>query len=90
MNQSRSGRVWTAEEQWEKAKITGGVFLILVSRAQAPVWEVVRKHHLEGKKPMPSVNHYWFHILDPDWGHVTIKISGHPPFPAQVILNGHE
>src|SRR6516162_6853116 len=29
-------------------------------------------------------------ILDPDWGHLTIKISGHPPFPAQVILNGHE
>ena len=23
-------------------------------------------------------------------GHITIKISGHPPFPAQVILNGHE
>src|ERR1700680_690605 len=31
-----------------------------------------------------------FHILDPEWGHITIKISGHPPFPAQVILNGHE
>ena len=39
---------------------------------------------------MPYVNHYSFHILDPDWGHLTIKISGHPPFPAQVILNGHE
>jgi hypothetical protein len=39
---------------------------------------------------MPYVNHYSFHILDPDWGHVTVKISGHPPFPAQVILNGHE
>src|SRR5262249_6703599 len=25
-----------------------------------------------------------------EWGHITIKISGHPPFPAQVILNGHE
>ncbi|MGH9629082.1 MAG: hypothetical protein ACRD7E_12230 [Bryobacteraceae bacterium] len=36
------------------------------------------------------MNHYSFHILDPDWGHITIKISGHPPFPAQVILNGHE
>src|SRR6266436_2759586 len=36
------------------------------------------------------VNHYSFHILDPDWGHLTIKISGHPPFPAQVMLNGHE
>ena len=28
--------------------------------------------------------------MDPTWGHVTIKISGHPPFGAQVILNGHE
>jgi len=36
------------------------------------------------------VNHYSFHILDREWGHVTIKLSGHPPFPAQIILNGHE
>ncbi|MGC1210384.1 MAG: hypothetical protein WA890_03825, partial [Micromonospora sp.] len=28
--------------------------------------------------------------MDPVWGHVTIKMSGHPPFGAQVILNGHE
>jgi hypothetical protein len=21
---------------------------------------------------------------------ITIKISGHPPFPAQIMLNGHE
>ena len=42
------------------------------------------------KEPWPYVNHYSFHILDPDWGHVTIKMSGHPPFGAQVILNGHE
>ena len=27
--------------------------------------------------------------MDPDWGHVVIKISGHPPFGAQIILNGH-
>jgi hypothetical protein len=39
---------------------------------------------------MPYVNHYSFHIWDPEWGHITLKISGHPPFPAQVILNGHE
>ena len=79
-----------AEEHLKKTAVTQGVFLILVSRAQAPVWDVSRKHHLERKKPMPYVNHYSFHIFDPDWGHVTIKISGHPPFPAQVILNGHE
>jgi hypothetical protein len=79
-----------AEEQLARTKVTRGVFLILVGRAPAPVWEASPKHHLERKKPMPYVNHYSFHLLDPDWGHVTIKISGHPPFPAQVILNGHE
>ena len=41
-------------------------------------------------KKKTYVNHYSFHIIDPVWGHVTIKMSGHPPFGAQVILNGHE
>jgi len=79
-----------AEEYLAKTKITQGLFLILVGRAQAPVWDVSVNHHIERKKPMPYVNHYSFHILDPEWGHITIKISGHPPFPAQVILNGHD
>jgi len=79
-----------AEEYRKKTSVTRGVFLILVGRARVPVWDVGANHHLERKKPMPYVNHYYFHILDPDWGHLTIKISGHPPFPAQVMLNGHE
>lgn len=79
-----------AEEYLEKTKISPGVFLILVGRAQAPVWDVNPYHHLEWKKPMPFVNHYSFPILDPDWGQGTIKICGHPPFSAQIILNGHE
>jgi hypothetical protein len=77
-----------AEEYLAKTKVTQGLFLILVARAQAPVWDVGINHHLERKQPY--VNHYSFHILDREWGHITIKISGHPPFPAQVILNGHE
>ena len=79
-----------AEEYLAKTGVTHGLFLILVGRAQAPIWDVSRKHHLERKNPMPYVNHYSFHILDLEWGHITIKISGHPPFPAQIILNGHE
>jgi hypothetical protein len=79
-----------AEQHLATTRVTKGVFLILVGRAQAPVWDVTGKHHLERKRPMPYVNHYSFHILDPEWGHLTIKISGHPPFPAQIILNGHE
>lgn len=79
-----------AEQYLETTTVTEGVFLILVAKAQAPVWDVSGKHHLERKRPLPYVNHYSFHILDRDWGHLTIKLSGHPPFPAQVILNGHE
>jgi hypothetical protein len=79
-----------AEEYLAKTEVTQGLFLVLVGRAPAVVWNVGAHHHIERKTPAPYVNHYSFHILDPDWGHLTIKISGHPPFPAQVILNGHE
>ena len=70
-----------------------GVFLVLVARAPATVWKVSRTaagviRNLE--KTRQFVNHYSFHVMDPTWGHLTIKMSGHPPFGAQVILNGHE
>jgi hypothetical protein len=82
-----------AEEYLATHTVGAGVFLILVARAAATVWEVRRSAsgviaHLEKKTAF--VNHYSFHIMDPDWGHLTIKLSGHPPFGAQVILNGHE
>jgi hypothetical protein len=71
-----------------------GVFLILVAKAPGLVWDVKKSTtgalHLERKQPWPYVNHYHFHLIDPEWGHMTIKISGHPPFPVQVIANGHE
>jgi hypothetical protein len=79
-----------AEDYLARTTIAQGLFLVLVGRAQAPVWDVSANHHIERKQPMPYVNHYSFHILDAEWGHITIKISGHPPFPAQIMLNGHE
>jgi hypothetical protein len=36
------------------------------------------------------VNHYSFQIWDEEWGHLAIKLCGHPPFTAQIMLNGHE
>jgi hypothetical protein len=83
-----------AEEFLATHEVTGpGVFLVLVAKAPATVWKVKRSAsgaitNLEKKREY--VNHYSFHLTDPDWGHVTIKMSGHPPFGAQVILNGHE
>lgn len=64
-----------------------------MARAPATVWEV-RKSQAgvirNLAKNQTFVNHYSFHIMDKTWGHLTIKMSGHPPFAAQVILNGHE
>jgi hypothetical protein len=82
-----------AEEYLEKHSPAVGVFLILAAKAPAGVWKV---HRSAGgaitrlEKKTEYVYHYSFHIMDPAWGHMTVKMSGHPPWPAQVILNGHE
>jgi hypothetical protein len=71
-----------------------GVFAIFVAKAPGLVWQA--KNNREGKvvvrrpKSWPLVYHYHFHIVDPQWGHVTIRMSGHPPFGLQISLNGHE
>jgi hypothetical protein len=82
-----------AEEYLDTHQVGTGVFLVLAAKAPARVWEVTRTASgaiANLAKKQAYVNHYSFHIMDPQWGHVTIKMSGHPPFPAQVILNGHE
>jgi len=83
-----------AEEYLATHEVGTGVFLVLAAKAPARVWEVSRSESTgvigNIAKKTTYVNHYSFHIVDPWWGHVTIKMSGHPPFPAQVILNGHE
>jgi hypothetical protein len=81
-------------EEYPEAHSPGvGVFLILVAKAPAGVWKVHRSAagvitRLE--KKTGYVYRYSFRIMDPAWGHMVIKMSGHPPFGAQVILNGHE
>jgi hypothetical protein len=71
-----------------------GLFLIQVSKAPALVWQVKKgrggKVVLRRPETWPLVNHYHFQIVDQDWGHLTIRVSGYPPFGVQVSLNGHE
>lgn len=73
-----------------------GLFLVQKSLAPAPVWHVER-HREKGyiiklyrPKKWNCVRHLFFHIMDREWGHVTIRMCAHPPFGAMVILNGHE
>jgi hypothetical protein len=83
-----------AEQYLAEHTVGRGVFMILVARAKATVWDVHRS--ADGAvlgnlaKKSAFVNHFSFHIMDPQWGHMTIKMSGHPPSGAQIILNGHE
>lgn len=71
-----------------------GVFLILVSREPGPVWEVGTfpsgAIDLRSRQPWPYVHYYYFHLIDPDWGHIAIGVCCHPPFRARILLNGHE
>jgi len=83
-----------AEEYLRTHSAGPGVFLILVARAPAMVREVRRS--ADGTVPgglarkRAYVNHYSFPIMDRQWGHLVIKMAGHAPFGAQVLLNGHE
>ncbi len=82
-----------AEQYLAEHEVGIGVFVVLVAKAPASVWKVKRSaagRIVNIERRREYVNHYSFHIMDPVWGHVTIKMSGHPPFGAQVMLNGHE
>jgi len=83
-----------AEEYLRTHSVGPGVFVVLVSGAPAMVWDVRRSAdgavvgNLARKRTY--VNHYSFHIMDRQWGHLTIKMAGHAPFGAQVLLYGHK
>jgi hypothetical protein len=81
-----------AEEYLETHVVTTGVFLILAAKAPTAVWKVHRSARgvITNLEKREYVYHYSFHIMDPAFGHLAIKMSRHPPFGAQVMLNGHE
>jgi hypothetical protein len=71
-----------------------GIFAVFVSRAPSLLWEVRKFQNgsidIRRKKKTSLVNHYYFHIIDKEWGHITIRMCAHPPFSCNIILNGHE
>jgi len=71
-----------------------GVFCVLTGTAPGPVLEVQRYGNgginVRRRKHQPRVKFYYFHIIDREWGHLIVRFCPHPPFNAQIILNGHE
>jgi len=83
-----------AEKLMPKDKSFIGIFAVFVSRAPSLLWEVKKFDNgaidIRRKKKTSLVNHYYFHIMDKNWGHITVRMCAHPPFSCNIILNGHE
>ncbi len=83
-----------AEKLIPKDKSFTGIFAIFVARAPSLLWEVKEFENgsidIRRKKKTSLVNHYFFHIIDKQWGHITVRMCAHPPFTCNIILNGHE
>ena len=68
-----------AREHRPKDPAFVGVFAVLVGRAPAPLWEVRRNGQgqiteLRRTEQWPHVQHYYFQIIDPEWGHGVVRL----------------
>lgn len=82
-----------------RARTAGGegVYLVGVAQERAMAFKAT-KH--TGPRPgfvgfefcrqSVCVNHYYFYLIDDDFGPAFIKIGTYAPFPIKVYLNGHE
>ena len=80
-----------------RARFTGEEGVLFVGKAQekASVFRTEKRRDARGVYPwiirstaMP--NHYYFYIVDRDFGPLFIKFCSYFPYPAKLCLNGHE
>jgi hypothetical protein len=62
-----------AEEHLPQDPQFRGLFLVLTGNAPAPVWEVKRNAQnqiieVQYRRKWPYVKHYYFHLIDAEWG----------------------
>jgi hypothetical protein len=73
-----------------------GVVMLGVAQEKAFAWRGWRDGgldahpHFEFARQTVFVNHFYWYILDPEWGPSFIKTNAYAPYPAWVYLNGHE
>jgi len=73
-----------------------GVVMLGIAQEKAFAWRGWRDGgndahpHFEFGRQAVFVNHYYFYILDPQWGPSFVKTNAYAPYPVWVYLNGHE
>jgi hypothetical protein len=84
-----------AQEYLAKFEGEEGVLFVGKAQEKASVFRTVKRRDARGVYPwiirstaMP--NHYYFYIVDRDFGPLFIKFCSYFPYPAKLCLNGHE
>jgi hypothetical protein len=87
-----------AAKHMHKAEREGqtGVVMLGIAQEKAFAWRGWRDGgsdahpHFEFARQAVFVNHFYWYILDPEWGPSSIKTNAYAPYPVWVYLNGHE
>jgi hypothetical protein len=79
------------------ARFTKPYGVLFVGVAQEKAWAFKAraikrgKHvHFHYSRQSVCVTHYYFYLLDPEWGPAFIKVCSYAPYPIKLCLNGHE
>ncbi|MBI4590032.1 MAG: hypothetical protein HY725_14455, partial [Candidatus Rokubacteria bacterium] len=72
-----------------------GVVLVGVAQERASGWTATRTRQgrrvdFTYRRKSVCVNHYYFYLIDPEWGPAFLKVCGYAPYAIKLCLNGHE
>jgi hypothetical protein len=72
-----------------------GVVLVGVAQERALAWTATKTQRgrwvrFAFRRKAVCVNHYYFYLIDPDWGPAFLKVCGYAPYAIKLCLNGHE
>lgn len=85
------------QEYLARTSFTEGVLYIGKAQEKAAVFRTIHKRNAETGKSYPWIsrgtalpNHYYFYLLDEDFGPLFIKFCSYFPYAVKVCINGHE
>lgn len=86
-----------AKDYLARCTFAEGVLFIGKAQEKARVFRTLHKRNPETGKAYPWIsrgsalpNHYYFYLLDDDFGPLFVKFCSYFPYAAKVCLNGHE
>jgi hypothetical protein len=86
-----------AKQYLARCAFSEGVLFIGKAQEKASVFRTTGRKHPETGKRYPWItrgsampNHYYFYLLDEDFGPLFIKFCSYFPYAVKVCLNGHE